>query len=68
MYACMYESSGTTLWRDVLFKHFVSACVNVLVLRYVPYQKYVVVFVLFFCLFFYKEIGISVDSTVINVT
>ena len=32
------------------------------------HTKTYVVFFLFVCFFFYKEIGISVDSTVINVT
>ena len=62
------ESLGTTLWHHVqrycdfplLFKHFLTACVNVLALRYAPYQKR--------CLFYTKEVTFSEYSSDLALT
>ena len=67
------DSFGTTLQRQclkvlrfsLLFKHSISACANVLALRYLAYQKKWTCWVLFF---FVPAIDISVDFIGINVS
>ena len=68
------DSFGTTFQRRclevlrffLLFKHSVSACANVLALRYFAYQKKMNMLV--FCFFFKPAIDISLDFIGINVT